>query len=115
MTPPKGPRDNPLLCELKAQLHELEATIKHCQSERFAVHEQIALERARIQEEQARAQAGLVNNVLARWEQDMTAPDIAKALRCTQGEVQRILNAWRKQEGVKIRRGRKVRERRTTR
>jgi len=62
------------------------------------VRDQIARERARIQD-------GLNLQVLTRWDQNMTVPDIAKALNCPASREKRIIDTFRKQQGVTIRRG----------
>jgi DNA-binding MarR family transcriptional regulator len=98
-------KDSPLLRELKARRHELEA-------ERAAVRAEIALEQERLKQEEARYLAGLETNVRARWEAEMTVADIAKVLHCTPKQVTQILDGWREREQVKVRRGRTIPERR---
>jgi len=71
----------------------------------------MAEEQARIDEEDSRSKAGLQANVLSRWDQGMTSADIARALKRSPQQVERIIGKWRKEQGVKVRRGRQLPER----
>jgi hypothetical protein len=75
----------------------------------------IPKEQARLVADAANARNGLVENVKVRWDEGMTVPEIADALRRTPGEVQRAFDAAREAGGVRIRRRRQVRERRRVR
>ena len=93
---------------LSARLQELMARLHEVEAERDRLL-------AAIAQEEAREKEAFVRDVLARWEADMTATDIATTLRCTPEQVRRIVDAERKRQGVTVRRGRSIPERRTLR
>ena len=86
------------LVELTTRQSELEAALAEV--------------RAAISRERAHMRERLEANIVARLDAGMTAPDIAKAVQCTAVEVAQILHKWRRREGVKVRRGRTIPERR---
>ena len=76
----KSMPDDARLWELKAQLHDVEARLQRDQSERKALEEEIARQRERIRQDQARAADALERNVAAQWESGRSVTQIATSL-----------------------------------
>lgn len=94
---------------------EVEATLAELRRQREGLRQQILTEEARLVAEAAKAEKGFSLNVMARWEQDMTVPEIAESLGRSCREVERALAEEREARGITIRRGRRVTERRRVR
>jgi hypothetical protein len=107
--------DSPQLRSIRWKLSEVEAILAELRRQREALRQEILTEETRLAAEAAKAQKGFVLNVMARWEQDMTVPEIADALGRRRREVARALAEGREARGVKVRRGRQVPERRRVR
>jgi predicted transcriptional regulator len=107
--------NSPQLRSIRWKLSQIEAMLAELRRQREALRQEILTEEAQLAAEAAKAQKGLVMNVMARWEQDMTVPEIADALGRPRREVERALAEGREARGVKVRRGRKVPERRRVR
>lgn len=108
-------RDSPQLQAMRAKLQGLEAQISEMRLERDALRKDIAEEQTRLTAEATKSRAGLALNVTARWDQNMTAAEIATALGITRAAVERILAEQRHVDGVTVRRGRKLKENRKVR
>ncbi len=100
---------------MRYRLTEIEAMLAELRRQREAVRQEILKEQARLVTDAANARKGFVQSVMARWEQNMTVPEIAHALSRSPGAVLRALAEARQAGGVTIRRGRQVRERRRVR
>ena len=107
--------DSPQLRSMRYRLTELDAMLADLRRQREAVRQEILNEQARLVADAANARKGFIRNVRARWEQDMTVPEIAEALGRSAAAVQRALTEAREEGGVTIRRGRQVPERRRVR
>lgn len=108
-------KPTPRLAELQEQLGHTDDFIRILQQTRAELVAEIKAERLKADAEAARAQMGFATNVLARWDQGMTAAEIATALRRPKREIERTLAQWRKAQGTTVRRGRLLEERRKTR
>jgi DNA-directed RNA polymerase specialized sigma24 family protein len=106
---------SPALKDLRARLHAIEAALAELRQERDAVRAAIDAERAQAADEAKKAEAGQRMNVLARWEQGMTSVEIAAAMSIPKSTVERFIGEYRKAEGVTVRRGRVLKERRQLR
>lgn len=111
----KATPDTSRLRELKAQLHDIEAMIERLQSDRQATREEIAREQERMQQDRARVAEAFEMNVIAQWDSGRSVSQIATALGCSSAKVNKTLAEWRQREGVTVRRGAPMRERRMTR
>ena len=111
----KSMPDDARLWELKAQLHDVEARLQRDQSERKALEEEIARQRERIRQDQARAADALERNVAAQWESGRSVTQIATSLARSPAAVKRILAGRREREGITVRRGQPTRDSRKLR
>lgn len=107
--------DSPQLRSMHWKLSEVEAIRAELSRQREALRQEILTEQARLVAEAAKAQRGFILNVMARWEQNMTVPEIARSLSRPAREVERALAEGRKASGITVRRGRQVPERRRLR
>jgi hypothetical protein len=88
-------------------LRDLDAMIQRCVEERSAVRQEITRERARELLQGHAERAAFMSQVMARWDQGMSASQIAKVLNSTPAAVARIVAEFRQQERVTIRRERR--------
>jgi hypothetical protein len=100
---------------MRWKLSQVEAMLAELKRQREGLRQEIVWEQARLVSDAAKAHTGFVLNVMARWEQDMTVPEIAESLGRPQHEVTRALAEGRGAGGVTVRRGRQVRDRRRVR
>lgn len=108
----KSTVDDARLQELKAQLYDVEARIERDRSERKVLREESARQSDHIRQERARVTNALEMNVAAQWESGRSIHQIATSLGRSPAMVNRILAVRRKREGITVRRGQPIADRR---
>ena len=115
-------RDVGCLRELRTKLrdvdvliHQTKARLEALRAQRRELLEDKTREQTRLDQNEIRARASLENQVIARLDNDMTAPDVAAAVGCSRVTVIKILREWRARQDTTLRRGgHLVAERRST-
>ena len=105
--------DTPRLRELKKRLEQLDKLIRDCKAERIVLRSEMAQERQKERVKKSEDGVALERQIIARWETGMSARDIARATNQDARQIERIIDVWRQREGVTIRRGHTIPERRS--